>query len=154
MVDCEDCKEGIEKGRRRIRCKCCGSLVCGLCYYHAHSLHEKNFIDVSYPYPGVMFHLQPAHDEPIGKEMVEIEDSRKPKHKTLKECRDGEVVSVPQNDRSGENIYMVTDKVNDGLPMHARGVVWLQTGRFMMFSLGCLVVEVEMRIQIKAKAKA
>lgn len=35
---CEDFGESIDIGRRRIRCKHCGKLVCGWCYNHVHGL--------------------------------------------------------------------------------------------------------------------
>lgn len=33
---CEDCEEPVPKGKRRHRCKNCGSLVCPHCYHHIH----------------------------------------------------------------------------------------------------------------------
>lgn len=33
---CEDCEEEIPKGRRRSRCKNCGTLCCSYCLHHIH----------------------------------------------------------------------------------------------------------------------
>lgn len=35
---CEDCGDEMDPGRRRVRCKNCGKLVCPWCYHHVHLL--------------------------------------------------------------------------------------------------------------------